>query len=83
MLCPRCKSRGYVIDTRLWEKENVMRRRYECQKCDERFTTVEMVGVPNELLWLKASLKTTRKRLANILRLVAERIEEQKEIEIL
>ncbi len=42
MHCPRCKSPDTsVIDSRLAEEGRAVRRRRECGKCDNRFTTFE------------------------------------------
>ena len=42
MLCPFCShSETKVLDSRLVSEGNQVRRRRECQKCGERFTTFE------------------------------------------
>ena len=44
MLCPYCASEDTrVIDSRLGDGGECVRRRRECQACDERFTTFEHV----------------------------------------
>ena len=40
MLCPHCKSsKSRVIDKRNTEEDKIIRRRRECLKCKNRFTT--------------------------------------------
>jgi len=42
MLCPHCKSpKTRVIDKRNTEENKIIRRRRECLKCKNRFTTYE------------------------------------------
>jgi len=42
MLCPHCKSsKTRVIDKRNTEENKIIRRRRECKKCKNRFTTYE------------------------------------------
>ena len=42
MRCPYCKSDDTaVIDTRMSEDGDSVRRRRECERCDKRFTTYE------------------------------------------
>ncbi len=44
MKCPYCKSEETaVIDTRVSEDGQSIRRRRECESCDKRFTTYERV----------------------------------------
>lgn len=44
MICPFCKNTDTdVIETRVSENGNVVRRRRSCAKCDKRFTTYERV----------------------------------------
>ena len=44
MKCPYCKSeQTAVIDTRVAEDGQTIRRRRECESCDKRFTTYERV----------------------------------------
>jgi transcriptional repressor NrdR len=44
MRCPFCGSmEGKVIDSRATEEGNSIRRRRECQDCNRRFTTYEVV----------------------------------------
>ncbi len=40
MLCPKCKSKTKVIDSRL-QSNQIVRRRRECPECNYRFTTWE------------------------------------------
>jgi len=42
MNCPKCKTQDTrVIDSRLAEQGKIIRRRRECEKCKNRFTTFE------------------------------------------
>lgn len=41
MLCPACKNETKVVDSRVAQDGFTVRRRRECEKCDERFSTVE------------------------------------------
>lgn len=41
MKCPKCKVRMFTCDTRPIEFGATIRRRYECPKCKERFTSYE------------------------------------------
>lgn len=44
MICPFCKNPDTeVIETRVPEQGNVVRRRRNCPKCDKRFTTYERI----------------------------------------
>ena len=43
MQCPVCHSDSKVLDTRLIEEENSIRRRRECIVCGKRFVTYEKV----------------------------------------
>lgn len=44
MQCPKCESlETKVTDSRLTEKNKVIRRRRECDKCNNRFTTFERI----------------------------------------
>jgi len=44
MKCPYCHNDDtQVIDTRVSEEGNVMRRRRRCAHCDKRFTTYERI----------------------------------------
>lgn len=46
MKCPYCKSdETAVIDTRVSEDGQSIRRRRECESCDKRFTTYERVEI--------------------------------------
>lgn len=45
MNCPKCgHEKTKVIDTRMEYRENVRRRRHECEKCGNRFWTKETVS---------------------------------------
>jgi len=42
MRCPKCKNlETRVIDSRLTDDHQAIRRRRECEKCGHRFTTFE------------------------------------------
>jgi len=41
MLCPTCKTETKVVDSRVAQDGFSVRRRRECDKCGERFSTVE------------------------------------------
>lgn len=41
MLCPACKKETKVIDSRVAQDGFSVRRRRECEVCDERFSTIE------------------------------------------
>lgn len=57
MLCPYCSYElTQVLDSRLAEGSEAVRRRRECQKCKKRFTTYERV----ELLDIKVIKKDGR-----------------------
>jgi len=44
MICPFCKTADTeVIETRVSEQGNVIRRRRNCPKCEKRFTTYERI----------------------------------------
>ncbi len=43
MQCPVCQSDSKVLDTRLVEEENSIRRRRECINCGKRFITYEKI----------------------------------------
>jgi transcriptional repressor NrdR len=45
MKCPFCAAESHVIDTR--EVASAIRRRRECDVCDQRFTTYERVAAAN------------------------------------
>lgn len=42
MNCPECNARLDIIDTRL-TANNATRRRLECPKCGERFSSIEVI----------------------------------------
>ncbi len=51
MKCPNCgHEENRVIDSRPLVKENGIRRRRECEKCGQRFTTYEYVSLTNALV---------------------------------
>ncbi len=46
MNCPKCKnSNTKVVDSRVTEGDRVIRRRRECEKCENRFTTFERAAM--------------------------------------
>jgi transcriptional repressor NrdR len=45
MKCPYCQGSSHVVDTR--EVSAAIRRRRECNVCDQRFTTYERVAATN------------------------------------
>ena len=48
MQCPNCHSlKNSVIDSRLTDSNTAIRRRRECEQCDERFTTFERLRTAN------------------------------------
>lgn len=48
MNCPRCKTaETRVLDSRVTEGGRVIRRRRECEKCENRFTTFERAAMGN------------------------------------
>lgn len=48
MICPKCHNLDTkVIDSRLTEKNRVVRRRRECERCQHRFTSFERVEITN------------------------------------
>ncbi len=59
MLCPHCNSsRTKVIDKRNTEENKIIRRRRECKKCKNRFTTYERAHL--DLIVLKKGGKRER-----------------------
>ena len=51
MTCPSCKHpETRVLDSREVEEERVIRRRRECEKCKNRFTTYERIELLNLLV---------------------------------
>ena len=48
MNCPKCKAaETKVVDSRVTEGGRVIRRRRECEKCENRFTTFERAAMGN------------------------------------
>ena len=42
-ICPECNGKMKCIDTRVSsEADRAIRRRYKCQKCDLRYSTIEV-----------------------------------------
>ena len=53
VICPKCKSsENHCVDSRPTKERSSTRRRLECKKCGNRFTTYEMV-VPDEELYVR------------------------------
>lgn len=51
MFCPKCRSKCLVLDSRP-AKNNTIRRRYQCKRCQFRFTTYEALknfNIPIEI----------------------------------
>lgn len=42
MLCPKCSNKSDVVDSRHLTKDNIIRRRRQCRKCEARFGTLEI-----------------------------------------
>ena len=53
MLCERCETKTIVIDSRLNEKRDSVRRRRECPECNTRFTTFEIKAEEIEAIYSK------------------------------
>ena len=48
MQCPACKSiKNSVIDSRLTDNNTAIRRRRQCEECENRFTTFERLRTAN------------------------------------
>jgi len=48
MICPKCKAlETKVVDSRVAEQGKAIRRRRECEKCGQRFTTFERAEMTN------------------------------------
>jgi transcriptional repressor NrdR len=48
MQCPYCKSiKNAVVDSRLTDNNSAIRRRRQCEDCDNRFTTFERLRAAN------------------------------------
>lgn len=46
MKCPKCQNmESKVVDSRMVEEGQVVRRRRECEFCSHRFTTFERMGI--------------------------------------
>lgn len=57
MKCPKCKNIDTkVVDSRIVEQWQIVRRRRECEFCSYRFTTFERIGV-TELMVIKRDQK--------------------------
>jgi len=58
MKCPVCSSPdSKVIDSRPVEENNSIRRRRECPKCHNRFTTYEIIDMLNPIVLKKDGTK--------------------------
>lgn len=54
MVCPSCGGNGSkVLESRIADAGDAMRRRRECASCDQRYTTYERVEAPT--LWVRKS----------------------------
>lgn len=69
MNCPFCKSETKVSDSRLSVSENKMRRRRQCLKCHEKFTTYESIDMNNDEFLKKKT------KILNFLQLVKNHVE--------
>jgi transcriptional repressor NrdR len=47
--CPKCNNKTRVTDSRPLNRNQKIRRRRECVKCKERFTTYEFVYCKNRI----------------------------------
>jgi transcriptional repressor NrdR len=69
MLCPSCKNgNNKVIDSRLTEAGNAIRRRRICLSCERRFTTKERVEEELRLTVIKSGGQRVPYNRDNILR---------------
>ena len=51
MRCPKCgKAHTRVVDSRMQESNNTIKRRRECCSCNYRFTTFERCEDPIEVI---------------------------------
>jgi len=50
MICPKCKGKTRVVETRFYDIENEIYRRRKCIDCDNSFFTVEFEVEENEVL---------------------------------
>lgn len=51
MICPQCKHQDTrVLDSRETDERRAIRRRRECEKCKNRFTTFERIEVTNFII---------------------------------
>ena len=63
MRCPFCKTEDTsVIDSRMSEEGDSVRRRRECKACDKRFTTYERVEMSMPLVVKANGYRTTYDR---------------------
>ncbi len=65
MLCPKCKSKTKVIDSRL-QSNQIVRRRRECPRCNYRLTT-----------WKSPMNMDTRESLSSSLKERIDKIKKQ------
>ena len=63
MRCPFCKTEDTsVIDSRMSDEGDSVRRRRECKACDKRFTTYERVEMSMPLVVKANGYRTTYDR---------------------
>lgn len=64
MKCPFCQhDETHVLDTRVSEEGDAIKRRRRCGKCDKRFTTYERIELSMPFVVKKmAAEPSTRKR---------------------
>jgi len=63
MKCPYCKSEETaVIDTRVPEDGQSIRRRRECESCDKRFTTYERIELAMPVVVKSSGFRTAYDR---------------------
>ena len=59
MKCPFCQhEETQVLDTRVAEDQDAIRRRRRCGKCDKRFTTYERVELSMPIIVKKNGMRT-------------------------
>jgi len=69
MLCPQCKTKTKVIDSKQSSFISVWRRRRECKECGHKFTTYEFTeGNRHAITYLNIDLRTmVQKRMTEII----------------
>lgn len=76
MHCPKCGSNNtHVVDSRMQEQSNSIKRRRECRDCGYRFTTFERCEDPIEVIKRKGGTQPfdRNKLLAGLLRATSKR----------